>query len=115
MPKIIRHAIPRGSKAPKSDAALVQAEKDLAAAWRRALAAPQPKGEIPRDLADVAFKIDAGIAKTKCLTLVGAAVKLRRVLDPETGMQAGDNERDLPSLRHVLAVVERMAGKAGAV
>jgi len=40
-------------------------------------------------------------------TLVEAAVKLRRLADPQTGLEAGAAEGDIPSIRQVLALIER--------
>ncbi len=52
----------------------------------------------------------ASIAVTPAKTLVGAACKLRIVLDPEVGLAAGESGKEMPMLLDVLAVVERLAG-----
>ncbi len=50
------------------------------------------------------------MAATPAKTLVGAACKLRIVLDPEVGLAAGESGKEMPMLLEVLAVVERLAG-----
>ena len=52
------------------------------------------------------------IEKTAPLTMVGVAVKLRRLCDEDTGMAAGENQDELASLGQVLEFVEREAGVA---
>lgn len=47
------------------------------------------------------------IAMTPPASLAGCAVKLRTLWHPEIGIEAGDNEHDLPSLRQVLALIEQ--------
>jgi hypothetical protein len=39
-------------------------------------------------------------------TLAGCVAKLRFLCDPEIGMEAGDREDDVPSLRQILAFLE---------
>ena len=46
-------------------------------------------------------------------TLAGTAVKLRRLFDPELGMDGSGKESDLPCLHHVLSVIEREAQSGG--
>ena len=41
------------------------------------------------------------------------AVKLRRLLHPELGMDGSGKESDLPCLHHVLSVIEREAQSGG--
>ena len=48
------------------------------------------------------------MAETPAKSLAGAAAKLRIVLD-EVGLPAGESYSDVPMLRDVLAVVERLA------
>jgi hypothetical protein len=47
-------------------------------------------------------------------TLAGCVAKLRHLTDPEIGMEAGDREDDVPSLRQVLAFIEAELGNGGA-
>ncbi|HZK89969.1 MAG TPA: hypothetical protein VFC56_07485 [Stellaceae bacterium] len=47
---------------------------------------------------------------TKPTTLAGCAAKLRFLTDEEIGMEVGDREDDVPSLRQVLAFLERGSG-----
>ena len=49
------------------------------------------------------------MGKTPAVSAAGAAAKLRVLLDPELGIETGDNENDLPFLRDVLTVLERLA------
>jgi hypothetical protein len=51
-------------------------------------------------------RLEEVIASTQCASLAGAAVKLRRLADPALGIEAGNAQSDIVSLRHVLAVVE---------
>jgi hypothetical protein len=44
----------------------------------------------------------------------GCVAKLRYLTDEEVGMEAGDREDDVPSLRQVLAFIEAEMAKAGA-
>lgn len=46
-------------------------------------------------------------------TLAGCAVKLRRLADEETGLEAADREDGAPSLRQVLAFIEAADNSAG--
>lgn len=62
-------------------------------------------------LRDQIIDLDEMIATTPAATLAGAAVKLRRLLDPEIGMETGERETDLPCLRQILATIEREAPK----
>ncbi len=50
------------------------------------------------------------MAVTSAKTFVGAACKLRIVLDPEVDLAAGESGKEMPMLLDVLAVVERLAG-----
>ena len=51
------------------------------------------------------------IEATPACSLEGAAAKLRILLDEQTGLAAGQGKRDIPMVRDVLAVVERLAGR----
>ena len=53
------------------------------------------------------FCLDEVIATTPATILAEVAVKLRRLCDPELGMDNGDKDTDMPSLREILAVIER--------
>jgi len=63
-------------------------------------AAGDDSGEPP----DRIWELDKIIAKTPPVTLAGAAVKLRRLLDPDLGMEIGESEDDFPSIRQVLSL-----------
>jgi hypothetical protein len=57
------------------------------------------------------YALEDFIADTPPATLAGAAVKLRRVLDAETGIETGMRNIDVPSLARVLALVHRLEGE----
>ena len=42
-------------------------------------------------------------------SLAGCAVKLRTLLHPDIGIETGNHEYDLPSLRQILAAIETEA------
>ena len=52
------------------------------------------------------------IEQTAPQTMVGVAIKLRRLCDEDTGMAAGENEGELASLRQAFEFIERQAGVA---
>jgi hypothetical protein len=56
---------------------------------------------------DRIFHLEEVIARTPAATLAGAVIKLRRLADPEMGIEIGDNASDALSVRQALAVVER--------
>jgi hypothetical protein len=60
---------------------------------------------------DRIWKLDNVIARAEPRGIQSVAVKLRRLLDPEMGMEKCDKESDFPSLRQMLAFVERAADK----
>jgi hypothetical protein len=88
-----------------ADKALLAAEQEIAD-LRRKEAALQAAGD-HEELSNKAFALDAYIAKLAPDSLIGAAVKLRRLADPEVGLEAGDNDDDVGSVRQILAIVER--------
>jgi hypothetical protein len=90
------------------DAALIEAETQIALALRRVDA--MPEGEASAELDMKAARLDRFIATRPPTTLAGAAVKLRRLLDPETGITIGRNEFDIIALAQVLALLHRLAG-----
>src|SRR5690348_14065219 len=103
--------IPTLAIANTGDEALIQAEREAIELWTWADAHAHTD-ELVDEVGERGCEIELCIAETPCQTLVGAAVKLRRLLDPHTGIQAGGSERDLVTLRRVLVVVERLAGGA---
>jgi hypothetical protein len=103
---------------PEGDAGLSEAERRIGAllALEKLQLAEHPEDDAPWQASfDRACELDETIATSEPQTLAGAAVKLRRLLDPELGLEAGDRESDVPSLRQVLALIEReIAAKGGA-
>ncbi len=90
------------------DAALIEAERqvrDLLAEANRV-----PSGNNATDAGKQVWVVIDRMAATPAKTLVGAACKLRIVLDPEVGLAAGESGKEMPMLLDVLAVVERLAG-----
>jgi hypothetical protein len=68
----------------------------------------------PPEIWDRVFALDEWIATTAPTTLAEVAVKLRRLADPKIGMEAGDTEVDVVSVRLVLAFIEAEVGNGGA-
>jgi hypothetical protein len=105
-----------GAPLPDGDAGLIEAERRLHELdpRRPALGNNSTMGE--EEITDIAFnamcRLDERIATTPATTLAGAAVKLRRLLHPELGMEIGVGENDFPCLHHILSVIEREAGVA---
>jgi hypothetical protein len=92
------------------DAILVAVEQEIEA--RRAQFANLPGAPDPGDhpeIWDRVWELHELIDTTAAATLVGAAVKLRRLLDPEFGLEANSTDRDLPSLCNVLDVIATRA------
>jgi hypothetical protein len=100
-----------------ADAAHIEAERELARVLDEIHAVPRPKSldAEPDYLARVEplwRRIDALeelIAKTPAASLAGAAVKLRRLCNPDFGIECLIRGHEVESLNHVLAVVERTA------
>jgi hypothetical protein len=62
------------------------------------------------EIVDQASRFDDFIVAAVPTSLSDCAVKVRRVLDAEIGMVAGQNERDVPSLALVLEYIETLTG-----
>lgn len=86
------------------DAALIEAEQQV-----RDLLTEANKVPSDTDAAKQVWAVIDRMAATPAKTLVGAACKLRIVLDPEVGLAAGESGKEIPMLLDVLAVVERLA------
>jgi hypothetical protein len=97
-----------GMRCPSLDEPLIAAEAEIALALRRV--AELPEGNISEALAIRADRLDRFIATTPPSTLAGAAVKLRRLLDPETGLRVGANTLDIAALAQVLALLQSLTG-----
>jgi hypothetical protein len=69
-----------------------------------------PEGERGMTLSFKVDRLDRLIAIRPPHTLVGAAVKLRRLLDPETGIAVGTNPSDITSLAQILALIHGLIG-----
>jgi hypothetical protein len=89
-----------------ADAALIRAEAEIAACLREADAL----GDAGEAFAIRADHLDRFIATAPPRTLAGAAVKLRRLLDPKTGIAVGRNELDTVALAQVLALLHGLVG-----
>jgi hypothetical protein len=106
-----------GAPLPEGDAGLIEAERRLHELEPRRIAIRDALGskitqEIEAEIIDPMFnamcRLDERIATTPATTLAGAAIKLRRLLHPELGMES-NGENDLPCLHQILAVIEREA------
>ena len=102
---------------PEGDAGLIEAEQRLhkleasRIALRDALGSKitqEIEAEVLDPMFDAMCRLDKRIATTPAATLAGAALKLRRLLHPELGMES-NGENDLPCLHQILAVIEREA------
>jgi hypothetical protein len=90
------------------DAVLIAAERQIAVLRAELFDDPDD------DAYDPVWELEDVIACTPAATLIGAAVKLRRLLDPDLGLETGAKEHDVESLQHVLDVVERELGRTAA-
>jgi hypothetical protein len=99
---------PPRMRCPYADEVLIAAEAEIALTLRRV--AEMPEGDASEALAIRADALDRFIALTPPSTLVGAAVKLRRLLDPETGLRVGSNALDVAALAQVLALLTSVTG-----
>jgi hypothetical protein len=96
---------------PEGDVGLIEAEQRLHELDPRREALGEPNTPEIEEIINLAFlamcRLDERIATRPATTLAGAAVKLRRLLHPELGMDTGGKETDGPCLHHVLSVIER--------
>jgi hypothetical protein len=105
--------MPALAVAPGDDSALIEAEAEIARLYASMEGYPdrdsfkEPWAPIYQRI----YALEDFIIETPPTTLVGAAVKLRRLLDEEVGMGTGQSDTDAPSLAHVLALVHRMVGE----
>ena len=104
-----------GSNGP--DAAHIAAERELARVLDEIHAVPRPKEledepdyfALVEPLWQRIDALEAQIATTPAASLTGAAVKLRRLCNPDLGIECVMRGHEAESLNHVLAVVERTA------
>jgi hypothetical protein len=101
---------------PEGDAGLIEAERRMHELdpRREALAegleiTPEIEDEITTPVFVAMCDLDTRIATTPAVTLAGAAVKLRRLLHPDLGMDGTEKETDLPCLHQILSVIEQEA------
>lgn len=90
------------------DAGFLAAERELAELrqQREDFSARHHHVDPPEESWDRSTALEAQIATSPPVSFVTVAVKLRRLLDPEVGMQAGPCDTDLPSLRQILDFLE---------
>jgi hypothetical protein len=97
---------------PEGDAGLIEAERRMHELdpRRQALAdglrITREIEEITNLVFDAMCELDTRIATTPAATLAGAAVKLRRLLHPDLGVDGTGKETDLPCLHQILAFLE---------
>jgi hypothetical protein len=89
-----------------ADQALLAAEQEIAALRQkdRDLAEAGDHDDHP-EISNRVFALEAYIAETAPDSLIGAAVKLRRLADPEIGLAAGPSLDDAGSVQQILATV----------
>ena len=90
------------------DAALSGAEQEIHSLLSR-LKALRYAGASEEEITPVLNRIlalDFRIATTAPATLSGAMIKLRRLLDPDLGMEISQKDSDVPCLRQILALIE---------
>jgi hypothetical protein len=89
------------------DAELIAAEREM----RRLIDEGEGLDEADDPLAERWGRIGKCIEtinSTSPSTLAGCVVKLQYLCDPEIGMEVGDREGDVPSLRQVLAFIDAL-------
>jgi hypothetical protein len=91
------------------DSSLVEAEAEIATCLQHSDAAPD--GETREAFAIRADNLDRFIATMPPRSLAGAAVKLRRLLDPETGIAVGASPADVTALAQVLGLLQAIFGR----
>jgi len=96
----------------EGDAGLIEAERRLHELEPRRVALGFGSTIAEEDITNIAFnamcRLDERIATMPATTLAGAAVKLRRLLHPELGIET-NSENDVPCLHQILAVIEQGA------
>ena len=95
------------------DAEFIETESEIARLYRECGLRADRSDEASKPYYDRIEVLEHSIAQSAPTSLVSAAVKLRRLLDPEVGMPIGEGEDDFPSLHQVLAFIET-AAKGGA-
>ena len=97
------------------DAALIEAEADIARLCAYLHAERDKRGEIADGEADPIYdrcrELECLIGERAPETLVGCAVKLRRLLDRDVGIDSGKSGHEILSLLQIYDFIERMTGK----
>jgi hypothetical protein len=90
-----------------ADEALIAAEQEIADLRRKglALSAAGDAGD-HEEIWNRVFALEKYIAMTAPDSMIGAAVKLRRLADDQIGLEAGKGTGDAESVRQILAMVE---------
>jgi hypothetical protein len=96
------------------DAVILAAEQEIAALLARfhAIGGDAVDEDEDNRIWKRVWDLEKMIAKAPPATLAGAAVKLRRLLDPVLGMEIGENDGDIPCLRQILTLLEHLAGSS---
>lgn len=91
-----------------ADEALIAAEQEIAELRRKgdALSAAGDRGDHD-EIWNRVSALHTYIAETAPDSIIGAAVKLRRLADERAGLEAGQGTGDVESVRQILATVER--------
>jgi hypothetical protein len=108
-----RNTTTRRHRAPTGDEALLAAEQQLTELRRkdaeRGAAGDQSDHN---ETTDLIAKLETLICKTAPDSLIGAAVKLRQLVDDLEAESVGEGDEE--SVRQILAVVERMRDRGSA-
>jgi hypothetical protein len=103
------------------DERLLEAEREIGDLYamigrRRQIAQaggePEPDDDFEAEYARI-YRLEDYIAATPAIGLPGVMAKLRRLLDAEVGLPAGEADFDLLSLRQVHDVISSLTGEAG--
>lgn len=98
-----------------SDDRLVRLEREVAAAYQAAAQGRRDglgEDDLERLYRDAAV-LDEEIRTATATTPAGAAVQLRRLLDPNLGIASGVNGADEAALKSVLGVIVALMSKGG--
>ena len=94
------------------DHALIEAEAEITRLYAWLDANPDADEELERDpVYERVYPLEDFIALTPARSLAGVAVKLRRMLDREVGIDTGTGVNDVPALLSILAFVHSVVGE----
>jgi hypothetical protein len=106
--------LPALSVVSGNDRALIEAEAEITRLYTLPILKDENNDCFDEPWASIyaeVYRLEDFIAATPPQTLAGVAVKLRRVLDREVGMDPTASTTDLPSLLSVLSFIHGVIGK----